>query len=133
MRIARAVAVAALALSALAAWGCASLEDRGVMFRDAHRRYTNLMRFNEYDRARSFVSPDSRDDFSSRTDALGDLRFSDYEIQEIDDTGETATVVVEYIGYRASSPIAVTYVEEQLWAREAGSWRVRPVLEEKRR
>jgi hypothetical protein len=110
---------------------CATVADKSVIFHDAQRRYTRLMRFTDYERAGRFVAPDRREEFRERTAALGDLRLSDYELQDVELNGDTAIARVEYVGYRASQPIVVTYVEEQQWELMDGAWQVRPILEER--
>ena len=123
--------IAGSLLTALAfATGCAGMGDRDVLFRDSQRRYTQLMRFTEFDKAGSFVVPEERQSFRESTKALGDLRFSDYELQEVASDGDTATARVSYIGFRRSSPIVVTYVEEQQWELMGSTWQVRSTLEE---
>ena len=111
---------------------CATItEDQQVVFHDVQRRYTRLVRFSDWEKAGRYVAPDTRSAFRSETTALGDLRFSDYEIDDVESKGDTATAHVTYTGWRASSPILVTYVEEQLWDFEDGAWVVRPRLEER--
>jgi hypothetical protein len=123
------VAGSVLSVLVLAA-GCAGMSDRGVMFRDTQRRYTQLMRFTEFDKAGHFVVPEERDSFRATTKALGDLRFSDYQVQDVETAGDTGTARVSYTGYRVSSPIVVTFVEEQQWERTGDSWQVRSTIEE---
>lgn len=112
--------------------GCATVSDKKVVFQDTQRRYTQLMRFTDFEKAGRYVVPEDRSYFRERTGALGDLRFSDYEISDVQATGNSGTARVEYIGYRASSPIIVTYVEEQEWQFVSGAWQVRSILEEVR-
>jgi len=126
LRIALAGAFAASGLV-----GCATVEDQALMFKETQRRYTQLMRFADFERAGKFVAPDERSAFRERAAALGDVRFTEYEIREIENLGDTATAQVMYIGYRDSDPIVMTFVEEQEWSREDGAWIVRPVLSER--
>lgn len=118
-------------IAGFGALGCATVSDPALMFQETQRRYTQLMRFTDYERAGRFVAPDERSAFRERTAALGDLRFTDYEVREIENLGDTATAEVQYVGYRASAPIVVTYVEEQHWERSGGAWIVRPTIEER--
>lgn len=122
--------VFALATSALAT-GCASVSDKMVVFQDTQRRYTQLVRFTDYEKAGRYVVPEDRRAYRERTGALGDLRFSDYDIEDVQADGDSATARVQYVGYRSSSPIVVTYVEEQEWRFESGTWQVRSVIEER--
>ena len=127
----RSAALIVLSLTvALAALGCATLTDQGAMFKESQRRYTRLMRFTDFDKARAFVAVDAKADFRKTTTALRDIRFTDYEIEEIETDGKTGTVVVAYSGYRASSPTVVTLSEEQHWELNGNSWIVRPTLQE---
>jgi len=113
------------------ALGCATMADPAVMFHETQRRYTQLMRFTDYERAGRFVAPDELAAFRAQTAALGDLHFTDYEMREVENLGKTATAEVRYVGYRASDPIVVTYVEEQQWERVGTNWVVRPKLTER--
>jgi len=121
----RVVSIVAL-LGAFGGLGCATVADRALMFQETQRRYTQLMRYTDFGRAGHFVAPDARSEFREATSALGDLHFTDYEIRDIQDLGSTATAEVQYVGYRASDPVVVTYVEKQEWERDGGVWVVRP-------
>jgi hypothetical protein len=120
----------AAALAAGGALGCATVEDQALMFKETQKRYTHLIRFTDFERAGRFVAPDDRVAFRERTAALGDVRFTEFEISEIENLGDTATARVTYTGYRYSNPVIATFVEEQEWSRENGAWIVRPVLSE---
>jgi len=115
---------------AIGSWGCATLTDQNTMFHETQKRYTHLMRFTDFDRARSFVAADARRAFQDRTAALRDIHFTDYAIQEIDSGKTSATVTVEYTGYRSSSPVVITFSEEQHWTLADNAWTVRPTLQE---
>ena len=130
MQIRRVAFVVVAAGSALLLSACASIVDQGTMFHETQRRYTRLMRFTDFDKARAFVAPDAREAFRQRTLALRDIRFSDYEIEDVQSGPTTATVTVEYTGYRKSSPIVVTFSEQQQWELANNEWTVRPTLEE---
>lgn len=123
--------IAGSVLAALAfATGCAGMGDRAVLFRDTQRRYTQFMRFTDFDKAGRYVVPEERKSFRETTSALGDLRFSDYQVVEVETDGDTATARVSYTGFRDSSPIVVTFVEEQQWELSGSNWQVRSTLEE---
>jgi hypothetical protein len=126
-RVAMLVLGSALAVQSM---GCATLTDQNTMFHESHKRYTRLMRFTDFDRARSFVAPDARQAFHARTDSLRDIHFTDYAVQEIENGKTSATVTVQYTGYRSSSPVVITFSEEQLWELADNTWTVRPTLEE---
>jgi hypothetical protein len=125
----RPVALALVALTCLAS--CATVAEQEVVFHDTQRRYTKLVRFTDWERAGRFVAPDARAQYRADTLSLGDLRFSDYEIQDVQTDGDTATAFVAYTGWRASSPVVVTYVEEQKWEISEGAWVVRPKIAER--
>ncbi len=115
---------------AIASLGCAGMIDQDTMFHDTQKRYTRLMRYTDFDRARSFVAADARDSFRDRTLALRDIHFTDYAIQQIDNGKTSATVLVEYTGYRSSSPVVISFSEEQHWELAQNEWTVRPTLQE---
>ena len=115
---------------AIGSWGCATLTDQTTMFHESQKRYTSLMRFTDFDRARNFVAADARQAFRDRTIALRDIHFTDYAIQQIDNTKTSATVLVEYTGYRSSSPVVISFSEEQHWELAENAWTVRPTLQE---
>ena len=130
MRFRSAALIVLSSIAALGALGCATFTDQGAMFKETQRRYTRLMRFTDFDKARAFVAPDAKDQFRKTTAGLRDIRFTDYEIEEIETDGKVGTVMVAYSGYRASSPTIVTLSEEQHWELAGNSWIVRPTLEE---
>jgi hypothetical protein len=120
--------IAAALLVAFGALGCASVSDQALMFEVTQHRYTQLMRFTDYDKAGKYVAPDARSAFRDRTESLGDLHFTDYVVRDIENLGTTAKAEVQYVGYRASDPVVVTYVETQEWELANGVWLVRPQL-----
>lgn len=130
------VAVAAL----LALVGCANGEfrptdpfDRGVTFSEAQHRYTVLIRWSEFQKAKSFVAEADRDSFLSKMKGLKDARFTDYESEdvELDEEKRTATVRVTYTAYVPSSPYELEIVEVQEWSRDGvgNDWRVHSTFE----
>jgi hypothetical protein len=122
--------IAAALLVAFGALGCASVvSDQALMFEVTQHRYTQLMRFTDYEKAGRYVAPDALSEFRDRTHALGDLHFTDYEVREIENLGDTATAEVQYIGYRASNPVIETYIEKQSWELAGGVWLVRSQLD----
>jgi hypothetical protein len=130
MRFRSAALIVVSSLVAVGALGCATFTDQGVMFKESSYRYTRLMRFTDFDKARAFVAADARADFRRTTLALRDIHFTDYEIEEVESDGRTGKVVVEYSGYRSSSPTVVTLSEEQHWELVGNAWIVRPTLAE---
>lgn len=125
-----------LALTALlATTGCAFGEfrpgdpfDRQWTLDQAQHRYTTLVRFSEFEKARKFVAEDERDVFIERMKALDEARFTDFESEavELDDAKLNATVVVTYTIYTPSLPYETEVEETQEWSRSGmkNSWRV---------
>ncbi len=101
---------------------------------DAHKHYTRLVRWSEFDRASLYVAPDQREAWLVLAGRLGGLRFTDYEVREWeeDDAGQEAMVRVLYHAYLQDSATTLAFEEQQFWYRdmETQEWRVRTVLEE---
>ena len=116
--------VAAALVACLGALGCATIADPALVFEVSQRRYTQLMRYTDFEHAAHYVAPDDHLGFRERTAALGDVRFTDYALIDVEQTGSTAKAQVQYTGYRASDPIVVSFVEEQDWQWEGGAWLV---------
>ena len=130
----RAVFVAA-GLLVLSSLGCAFGEfrpgdpfDRQLTLDRAQHRYTVLVRFSEFKKARSFVDEEHRDAFLRRMKALEDARFTGYESEsvELDDEKQNATVVVTYTIYTPAMPYEIEVAETQQWNRDGitNNWRV---------
>jgi hypothetical protein len=128
----RATAAIVAALAAFA-MGCANGEfrfndpvGREKALEEVQRRYTNLVRWNEFDAAAKFVHPEAREEFLSIAPGE-DLRFTDYEIKpiELDEELANASIQVTYLAYRRNSPYEYKVVETQNWEREGVSWSVR--------
>jgi hypothetical protein len=125
----------------LASLGCAAGEfrptdpfDRKYTLEEAQHRYTTLVRFSEFEKARSFVIEEDRDAFSLRMDALEDAHFTDYESEsvELDDEKQSAVVKVTYTIYSSSMPYEVEVSEIQEWRRDGitNKWRVRSTFDD---
>ncbi len=99
-----------------------------AQFSDVQRKYTRLVRWNEFVAASASVPPDQRSAYLASLRDLGQIRFTDYETEPpvFDEHVESATVRVHYFAYRADTASAVTLVEEQRWNRdlETGEWHV---------
>lgn len=130
MRFRRAAIIVVSSSVVLGTLGCATLTDQRVMFKDTQRRYTRLMRFTDFDKARAFVAVDAKDEFRETTEALGNIRITDYEIEEFESDGKVGTATVQYSGFRPTSPTVVTLSEEQRWELVGNTWTVRPTLAE---
>lgn len=108
--------------------------DRDFSFEEAQRRYTLLVRWSEFDKARAFVVSDARDEFIRVTKKhLKDARITDFEADDadLDDELRKASVRVTYTGYLPTSPVEMQIVEVQEWSREGigNRWRVKPRFE----
>ena len=132
---ARALALLGLTALVLASTGCAFGEfrptdpfDRQLSLDQAQHRYTVLIRFSDFTRARDFVAEDHREEFAQRMKALDDARFTDYESEsvELDEEKEKATVRVTYTIYTSALPYEVEVAEVQEWTRDGigNNWRV---------
>ncbi|MEZ4330573.1 MAG: hypothetical protein R3F35_02390 [Myxococcota bacterium] len=135
VRSLRSVPGIALVVALLALVGCANGEfrptdpfDRGISFSEAQHRYTVLIRWSEFQKAKAFVVEADRETFLSDMKGLKDARFTDYESEdvELDEEKRTATVRVTYTAYLPSSPYEVQIVEVQEWSRDGvgNDWRV---------
>lgn len=117
------------------AFGEIHLDDpfnRGYTLREAQRKYTEYVRWSEFKKAAGFVQEEWRDAFLKDAPSMKELRFTDYEIGQVDiddETGESK-VEVTYYAYQPSSPLEITIVETQHWRRDsiANDWAVRPVF-----
>lgn len=116
-------------------FGCANGEvrlgdpfDRKYTLEEVQHRYTVLVRWAEFQKARDFVAKDDRDAFMDRMKALSEARFTDYESDsvELDDQKQKATIRVVYTLYLASSPYETQVTETQEWTRDGvtNSWSV---------
>ena len=115
--------------------GCANGEfrpkdpfDRGLSFEESQHRYTVLIRWAEFQKAKAFVAEDDREKVLADMKPFKRARFTDYESEEaeLDDKKSTATVSVTYTLYLPSSPYELEIVEVQEWTREGSgnAWRV---------
>lgn len=131
----RAALASAFVVLALVATGCAFGEfrpgdpfDRQLTLDHAQHRYTVLVRFSEFQKARRFVAEDDRDAFMVRMKSLEDARFTGYESEtvELDDEKATATVRVTYTVYTPAMPYEIEVDEIQEWRRDglSNDWRV---------
>lgn len=131
----RALALLMLATLALFAGGCAFGEfrpgdplDRQLTLDQAQHRYTTLVRFSEFQKARKFVAEENREAFIAQMKTLKDAHFTDFDSEtvELDDEKQNATVRVTYTMYTAATPYEVEVEEVQEWSRSGlqNKWRV---------
>lgn len=97
-----------------------------LSLKDAYKAYTRFMRWGEIERASAAVKPEQRETFLAGMRDIGQLHFTDYEIDDTDydKVAQTATVRVRYRAFRTDTLEEITYVETQRWTRdlESGEW-----------
>ena len=129
------IVVAALLASIGAFFGCANGEirwgdplDRKQTLEEAQHRYTVLVRWADFERAKNFVAKHDREAYLQRMKNLSDARFTGYESAtvEFEDANNKATIEVVYTLYLASSPYLIEVTESQAWTRDdvRNNWRV---------
>lgn len=132
----RLVLALALAMALTLSLGCANGEfrpkdpfDRGLSFSEAQHRYTVLIRWSQFQKAKAFVAEEGREKFLADMKAFKQARFTDYESEDVDldDAKQMATVHVTYTLYLPSTPYELEIVETQEWSREGmgNRWNVR--------
>ena len=98
-------------------------------FEEIQAKFTKFIRWGAIDEASIFVAKEQRDDFLELAPELTDMRFTDYEILDLDygEDETSATVKVRYTGYRLSFPVEKSFRVEQEWEKdpENGDWTVR--------
>jgi hypothetical protein len=128
MRIPAVIALVAL----LGASGCLSaitdpLNRRGE-FEDTQTKFTQYVRWGNFQEASKFVAPELRDEFMAFAPEFSTVRFSDYEITNVDiqEGIKSASVQVRYTGYRLDMPVEKSVDLTQEWTRdeETGVWTV---------
>lgn len=123
-------------LIVLATAGCMTVTDplgHRDALEDAQKRYTDLIRWRDAERAAIFVDPEMRKDFLEQAGELENLEISDYELGDLEfgDGDETATIDVTYRGYSLSHLVERKIRVTQEWHRDEGNtWLVRPDLED---
>ena len=125
------------ALVIIAAIGCAGTfsnpSGKQNSLEKSQRRYTELVRWGEIERASAFVDPELQDEFLDYAAAIQGIRFTDFEsgIPRFADGNDSASVTVIYHAYSLSTLVEKRVREKQEWFREGGPanlWRVRPDL-----
>jgi hypothetical protein len=125
-----------LAMTVLvSALGCANGEfrfgdpfDRQLTLSEAQHRYTVLVRWSQFQKARSFVAAEDRDAFMAQMKQLRDARITEYESEpvELDAKKQKATISVTYTLYTTALPYEIKITEEQEWTRSGitNNWNV---------
>ncbi len=128
---------AMLSFALIGTLGCASslFGDSGKesALEDAQRKYTELVRWGEIDRASFYVDPSMANDYRDAAKRFEDLHFTNFEsgALQFGEGSNTATVHVVYHVYSTKTLVEKTIRERQEWYREASAadgWRVRPNL-----
>ena len=132
LRLAR-MLITGLCLLSLGCLGSLSSDPMGRKYslENAQRRYTDAIRWGQFDKAAVFVVPEALEEFQSFADAFGQIRITDYEIGRmvLDDEKRNATVHVTYRGYRDGAYVDKPLREVQEWVRKSGNdWWVRPQM-----
>ncbi len=127
------IATGILLMLLVPAWGCSSLIsdpfDRRGTFEDTQARFSQYIRWGKFEEASRFVDPEMREEFMSCAPEMSDLRFSDYEINQIaiQEGLKSASVDVRYTAYRLSLPVERTVALTEEWTRDeaTGVWTVK--------
>ncbi len=126
-----------LGFALLATLGCAGtvfdFSGKEYALEAAQRRYTELVRWGEIERASAYVDPAITADFLVTAERFQDIRFTDFENGRLQfgEGSNTATVDVVYHAYSTRTLVDKKFRERQQWYREASAdngWRVRPNL-----
>ena len=114
------------------AMGCTSLDPLGRKdaLSDTQRRYTDMVRWGDLERAEQFVDPEHLEEFKRLAGGFENLHITDHEIGEIEYEDRTAYVTVTYKGYSRAHLVEHTTRERQEWVRSGinNVWLVRPQL-----
>jgi hypothetical protein len=96
-------------------------------FRQMQKRFTQYVRWGKVHEASSFVVEEQRADFLALAPELSDIRFTDYEITQLEYDENSAHVDVTLRGYRLTQAVEKIVQLNQIWekAEDTGSWQVR--------
>lgn len=96
-------------------------------FRQMQKRFTQYVRWGKVHEASSFVVEDQRADFLALAPELSDIRFTDYEITNLEYDKNSAHVDVTLRGYRLSQAVEKVVQLNQVWkkADDTDRWQVR--------
>ena len=126
-----------IALASATFVACVSPSDplgRVEALEEAQKRYTEAIRWGDLERASRYVAADQREAFLALADAFESVRFTDYEIGDLDvDPADLAKaeVVVSYHGYVLPHYLERRVSDRQVWVREGAvgnRWVVQPQL-----
>lgn len=107
----------------------------GRAFDDTQLRFNRLVRWGQWEKASEMVAAEDRDAFLAVGKALGDVRFTDWDVAvlEMGDGLEKAYLEVRIEGYRPANLMHHEVRMAQEWERLEGvssPWVVRPRLDE---
>ena len=127
------IAVMLVCLQSVGCLGTLTSDPMGRKYslENIQRRYTELIRWGEFQRAANYVEAEALEEFSIFESSFANIRITDYEVGriELDSEKKSATVQVTYHGYRDGLFIEKPLRETQRWIRKNGNhWQVRPEL-----
>jgi hypothetical protein len=105
---------------------------RRSALKEAQLKYTQAIRWGDFEKAGEFVDPDLRDEFLEHRDAFEAIRITDYDIGPIQyESNARAEVTVTYRAYTLGNFIDRAIRERQSWRREGVGtrWWVTPQIE----
>jgi len=108
---------------------------RQFSLEDAHKNYSDFVRWSKFEEAATFVHSDDRQGFLAQMPEFDLVRFTDWSADpwEFVDAEEKnkAIINVTYRGYSMRTPFEVKVTETQTWEREGkgNHWVVRPAFE----
>jgi hypothetical protein len=119
----------------ITSFGCANGEfrftdpfDRQLTLTEAQHRYTVLVRWSQFNKARSFVAVEDRDAYMAQMEQLKGVRITEYESEpvELDSKKQRASIRVTYTLYTTALPYEIEIVEQQEWTRSGitNNWNV---------
>ena len=101
---------------------------REITLSDAHKRYTDAVRWSKFDEASSYIAPGERNAFLAQMPESDLGRFTDWEAKpwSFDDPEIRMKAVIEvtYRAYSMASPVEFKVKEQQSWSRSdrANDW-----------
>lgn len=103
---------------------------RQITLSEAHKAYTDSVRWSKFDEAVGYIAADEREAFLAQMPEPDLGRFTDWEAKawEFDDpeTRKSAVIEVTYRAYSMANPVEFKVKESQSWSRpdRANDWRV---------
>jgi hypothetical protein len=93
---------------------------REFALEEAHKTYTDNVRWSKFEEAAKHMKTDDRSQFLSRMPEFEEVRFTDWKAQPfvLDSDLRNSSIDVEYTGYTLASPFEITVHETQTWVRD---------------